>query len=325
MSKRLPRPKLTRGLFKAGIIKNAKDMKLVDARLKDPVIARKMNDFYATNRGNRWIGRLRIWGQWLFKHREEIFQILGIVVLFLDDGSQVVMDAKEAKEFQAKRDAEKKNEKPSTETPDGEKVEDFTEVPGPSPYGPAPAESHGDMLQRVADEVDATQTHRPDQEACKENLSEQDVEKAAEYYGIGINTPLENDNDETRESEVEAASETTTEIGPIVGDITVNLAAVKSPLAKMGDEIAEKIDAEVTKTIEKLLEPLEPEVQAVIDSQLEALDNELPAHWYVEDEHEDYDCNPDNGRDGPGVGWDELPVEAQADVVVHDSKAKESE
>ena len=217
--KRLPRQKLTRGLFKSGIIKDPKGIELINKRLKDPRIDRKMNAFYSVNRGNRWIGRLRVWGQWLFRHRDEIFQILGIVVMFMDDGREVVMDADEARKLKEERDEKKVEVK--TETPDGEKVEDFTE---------------------------------------------ENAEKAAEYYGIGINTPRETDNaDPQTGTRNEETSETETSPTPEteIGDIIV---PVEAP---------------------------------------------LPLHWFVEDEHDDDDVNPENH-------WDELDESEQAEILAED-------
>lgn len=105
MSKRLPRPKLLRGLIKRNIIRHDDaSVQLINSKLDDPVVYRQLNEYYSQNGGKRWVNRFKVWADWLFKNREAIFQILGLVIMFADDGSPVVRDVKDVEAEQAKTD-----------------------------------------------------------------------------------------------------------------------------------------------------------------------------------------------------------------------------
>jgi hypothetical protein len=96
MSKRLPRPNLLRGLVKRRIVGDDKaTIALINSRLDNPVTYRALNDYYSTNQGNRWINRFKVWTDWLWKHREAIMRVLGLVIMFADDGSPVVKTIEE--------------------------------------------------------------------------------------------------------------------------------------------------------------------------------------------------------------------------------------
>lgn len=106
MAKRLPRPTLLRGLIKRRIIgSDPATIALINSRLDDPATYRALNDYYSTNQGNRWVDRLKVWSDWLWKHREAIFRILGLVVLFAEDGTPTVKDANDKPEPRPKRKA----------------------------------------------------------------------------------------------------------------------------------------------------------------------------------------------------------------------------
>lgn len=64
---------------------------LINKRLDDPTRFRALNDLYHTEKGDRWVDRLRAWGEWLWKHREAIMRILGLVIMFADDGSERIV------------------------------------------------------------------------------------------------------------------------------------------------------------------------------------------------------------------------------------------
>lgn len=106
MAKRLPRPTLLRGLIKGRVIHaDKKSLALINAKLDDPKVYRALNEYYSENQGNRWVTRFKVWVDWLYKHREAIMRILGLVIMFAEDGSPVVStveDAEKAKSVVSK-------------------------------------------------------------------------------------------------------------------------------------------------------------------------------------------------------------------------------
>jgi hypothetical protein len=105
-----------------------KDIPLLERKLADFKKYQQLNVAFTNNRGHRWANRLQAFARWLWENREIILQILGVIIMFADDGTPIVVDEseldaktlKEAKQNLAKR-------KPTKYTPHGEKVEDFTE------------------------------------------------------------------------------------------------------------------------------------------------------------------------------------------------------
>lgn len=123
--RRLPKARLYRGLLKAKMI-TEKDIPLIQRKLADFKKYQQLNVAFTNNRGHRWANRLQSFARWLWENREVILQILGLVIMFAEDGTPRVVDAdeldaetlKEAKQKLAKR-------KPMKYTPHGERVEDF--------------------------------------------------------------------------------------------------------------------------------------------------------------------------------------------------------
>lgn len=92
--KRLPKQRLYRGLIKAGLIQPS-DIALLDRRLTEHSRYQQLNVHFTENRGHRWANRLQSFARWLFQNREAIFRILGLVVMFADDGTPNLKDAEE--------------------------------------------------------------------------------------------------------------------------------------------------------------------------------------------------------------------------------------
>jgi len=124
--RRLPKQRFYRGLLKANLITRA-DIPLIERKLKEKDRYQKLNVHFTENRGHRWAEKLQAFAKWLFNHREIILQILGLVIMFADDGRPMLRDADEvAKEEAEKAKAKpKRKRKPAKKTPDGEPVEDF--------------------------------------------------------------------------------------------------------------------------------------------------------------------------------------------------------
>ncbi|MCP4897558.1 MAG: hypothetical protein GY906_11350 [bacterium] len=135
--KRIPRNRLLRGLIQSGVA-TKDDIPEIERRLRDFKTAQAVNRFYYKNRGVRVIERLKLLADWIWKHREGILEILGFVIMFAEDGRPMLRDKAEveAEELErvkkekalAKRKAaaDRKKAEAVSETPDGEKVEDFT-------------------------------------------------------------------------------------------------------------------------------------------------------------------------------------------------------
>ena len=131
MAKRLPRPNLLRGLIRRRIVGDDKaTVALINAKLDNPTTYRALNDYYSTNQGSRWINRFKVWTDWLWKHREAILRIVGLVIMFADDGTPVLRDAAEVEaEKQKSKPKSKPKSKVTIETVHG--VKDNVEVTQP--------------------------------------------------------------------------------------------------------------------------------------------------------------------------------------------------
>jgi len=129
--------------MRKGIIdsRDKEGIALIERRLAEHGTYVTANKFYHENKGHKIVDRFRTWMLWVFKNRELIFQILGIAIMFLDDGTPRVVDARDKPEPKEDDDVKVKIETvhgvktevevPDT-TPDGEPVEDFVkddEVP----------------------------------------------------------------------------------------------------------------------------------------------------------------------------------------------------
>lgn len=126
----LPKQRFYRGLMTAGLI-TKKDIPLIERKMREGNRYQQLNVHFTQNRGSRWASKLQAFAKWLYMHREVILQILGIVIMFADDGRPVLRCADEvAREEEAKAKAKakakpKRKKKVATKTPDGEPVEDF--------------------------------------------------------------------------------------------------------------------------------------------------------------------------------------------------------
>ena len=108
-------------MAKRGIIPTDKaSVKLIEGQLLKAKNRQQLDRFYTVKRGNRIIDRFKAFCDWLWLHRESILEILGIVIMFADDGQPIGVQLKE--------DVEKEKAERVTETPNGEKVEDFLEL-----------------------------------------------------------------------------------------------------------------------------------------------------------------------------------------------------
>jgi len=92
--KRLPPARLYRGLLRAKLMEKS-DLKTFEDRLKDPAVYRQVNEFYTSHKGHKWIGKVKMFADWLWKYREEILQILGFVIMFAEDGRPMLRDKAE--------------------------------------------------------------------------------------------------------------------------------------------------------------------------------------------------------------------------------------
>jgi hypothetical protein len=106
------------------------DIAVLERAMSDDNKAKELNKVYTINRGHRFVEKLKMFGKWLYTHREEIFRILGVVVMLMDDGTERLMTTEDAEKLEASRKPKpkkkpKKKVKPVEETPDGEKVYDF--------------------------------------------------------------------------------------------------------------------------------------------------------------------------------------------------------
>jgi len=127
--RRLRKQQMYRGMLSAKMISKA-DIAVLERAMSDDNKAKELNKVYTINRGHRFVEKLKMFGKWLYTHREEIFRILGVVVMLMDDGTERLMTTEDAEKLEASRKPKpkkkpKKKVKPVEETPDGEKVYDF--------------------------------------------------------------------------------------------------------------------------------------------------------------------------------------------------------
>jgi len=125
--RRLRKQQMYRGMLSAKMISKA-DIAVLERAMADDNKALALNRVYTINRGHRFLNRLKHFGKWLYTHREEIFRILGVVVMLMDDGTERLMTVEDAEKLEASRKPKpkrKKKVKPVEETPNGEKVYDF--------------------------------------------------------------------------------------------------------------------------------------------------------------------------------------------------------
>lgn len=126
--RRLPKQRFYRALLKADMI-TEKDIPLLERKIKDYERYQKLNMHFTQERGFRWAEKLQAFARWLWEHREAILRILGLVLLFADDGTPTLKDEKELDADTIKRANENlAKRKPTKWTPNGEKVIDFTET-----------------------------------------------------------------------------------------------------------------------------------------------------------------------------------------------------
>lgn len=155
--RRIPKQRLLRGLLRGGLIQKT-DIPLIEERLKETRRYHNLNTFFSKQRGHRWSERLQNFIAWLWKHREAILQILGLVIMFADDGTPYAEKEEVAKAKEAEKAKPKRKRRPK-KTPDGEKVEDFTESKDATSYDigittPEGSEdAEGDRLQEREEET----------------------------------------------------------------------------------------------------------------------------------------------------------------------------
>jgi hypothetical protein len=110
----------------AGMI-TAKDIPLIERKMGEKMNYKLLNAHFTEQRGQRWANRLQAFAKWLWANREAILQILGIVIMFAEDGTPTVKDANELDGETVKQARANLSQKKPMKTPHGEKVEDFTE------------------------------------------------------------------------------------------------------------------------------------------------------------------------------------------------------
>lgn len=125
--RRLRKQQMYRGMISAKMI-TKEDIAVLERQFMDINRAKELNKVYTINRGHRFVEKLKMFGKWLYTHREEIFRILGVVVMLMDDGTPKLMTVEDAEKLEASRKPKPKRKpkkKKPTETPDGETVYDF--------------------------------------------------------------------------------------------------------------------------------------------------------------------------------------------------------
>lgn len=171
--RRLRKHTMYRGLLSAKMI-TREDIPVLERRLLEVDRYTELNKMFTINRGHRFIDKMRAFGKWLYTHREEIFRILGIVVMLMDDGTEKLMTVEDAEKLEAsrkpkpKRKRKPKKAQPVEETPDGEKVYDFVmpevaaEVTAEIEAGgldETPKQDDEDASRQIPEEVDGEESH----------------------------------------------------------------------------------------------------------------------------------------------------------------------
>lgn len=125
--RRLPKQRFFRGLMTAKMA-TPNDIDLIQRKMADANRYKLLNVMFTQKRGHRWAGRLQAFAKWLWENREAILQILGIVIMFAEDGTPIVKDEKDFTPEELKQVKQNLSKRiPTKLTPHGEKVEDFTE------------------------------------------------------------------------------------------------------------------------------------------------------------------------------------------------------
>lgn len=127
--KRIKKTRFLKGMLNAGLI-TMKDVPEIERRLGDYKTGEAINRHYWKNNGWRVVEKIKNFGKWLWQHREEILRILGIIVMFADDGTPTIHDKDD---WEKKNGVDNKDGKktrlpdPEDEVPPPDEVEDFTD------------------------------------------------------------------------------------------------------------------------------------------------------------------------------------------------------
>ena len=166
--KRIKKTRLLRGMLHAGLI-TEKDVPLVEKKLNNYDIGMEVNRFYWEKKGWRVVERIKSLGRWIWENREMLMRILGIIVMFADDGTPTVRDADDDNV------GDKTEEEHEVRMPDAkdevappEDVEDFTDLEAFGDEDAEPLRSQEDCEETCED---------CEQEECAcEEVYEEEVE-----------------------------------------------------------------------------------------------------------------------------------------------------
>lgn len=167
--KRIKKTRLLRGMLHAGLI-TEKDVPLVEKKLNNYDIGMEVNRFYWEKKGWRVVERIKSLGRWIWENREMLMRILGIIVMFADDGTPTVRDADDDNV------GDKTEEEHEVRMPDAkdevappEEVEDFTDPEAFGEYDASGTLSESETSEEVCQDCD--------QEECAcEEIVEEEVE-----------------------------------------------------------------------------------------------------------------------------------------------------
>ncbi len=120
-------------MVRSGMLR-VEDLPLVEERLADINRYREVNTHFTKARGHKWVNRLQSFIKWLWENQETILKILGIVIMFADDGTPYARKEEDVAAEKKKKPRKKKKPAPKT-TPDGEEVIDFTITPSKTVKG----------------------------------------------------------------------------------------------------------------------------------------------------------------------------------------------
>lgn len=163
--KRIKKTRLLRGMLHAGLI-TEKDVPLVEKKLNNYDIGMEVNRFYWEKKGWRVVERIKSLGRWIWENREMLMRILGIIVMFADDGTPTVRDADDDNV------GDKTEEEHEVRMPDAkdevappEEVEDFTDQEAFGEYDAEPL--------REQEEADEQACCEEGCEECQEEWEEE--------------------------------------------------------------------------------------------------------------------------------------------------------
>lgn len=163
--KRIKKTRLLRGMLHAGLI-TEKDVPLVEKKLNNYDIGMEVNRFYWEKKGWRVVERIKSLGRWIWENREMLLRILGIIVMFADDGTPTVRDADDDNV------GDKTEEEHEVRMPDAkdevappEEVEDFTDQEAFGEYDAEPL--------REQEEADEQACCEEGCEECQEEWEEE--------------------------------------------------------------------------------------------------------------------------------------------------------